>query len=106
MTKVKCSVQSCSYNQNGDCFVSEVNIGGKGATNEMLTCCGSFLNKNVYSNLAQYTSMRGEAEEVLCRVDTCRYYETGKCSLLEIQVGERNEAKYYTETDCLSFEKA
>ena len=106
MTKVKCGVDTCSYNQQGGCYVSEINVGGKGATNEALTCCGTFLNKQVYSNLAGYTCMRGEADTVLCRVDTCKHNGEGLCTLKEIQVGAKGGANIYTETECLSYDKS
>jgi hypothetical protein len=82
-----------------------VNIGGKGATSECDTCCGSYLNSTVYSNLAQYTSMRGEADTITCSANTCRYNSGGNCTLNGINVGSSTNAKYYTETECLSFEQ-
>lgn len=104
MSRVRCSVESCSYNQNGGCHVNQINIGGKSAQNEKATCCGTFINKAVYSNLAEYTSMRGEAEIIKCVAESCKYNSTGECSLDEIQVGGES-AVYHTQTDCLSFEK-
>lgn len=105
MPKINCSVETCSYNQNHYCCASIVNVGGKGAVTTEATCCGSFLNKLGYSNLAQYTNERGEPDAILCRVDTCAYHRNEHCTLQEIEVGCLKEAEIYTETDCLSFER-
>ena len=78
MAYISCSVSSCSNNKSGSCYASSVNIGGKGATSECDTCCGSYLNSTVYSN---------------------------NCTLNGINVGSSTNAKYYTETECLSFEQ-
>lgn len=105
MPKIRCSVDTCSYNQNQCCCASVVNIGGKSAQANECTCCGSFLNKLGYSNLAQYTDIRGDLDAILCKVDTCIYHQGEHCTLDEIQIGSNKEAQIYTETDCLSFKK-
>lgn len=106
MPKINCGVESCSYNHNHYCCASVVNVGGKGAVSTNATCCGTFLNKLGYSNIAQYTNVRGELDAILCRVDTCAYHKDEHCTLNEIEVDSLNkEAEIYTETDCLSFEK-
>ena len=49
--------------------------------------------------------MRGTSKEILCNVATCKFNEDDHCSLNKIEVGGSSETKFYTETDCLSFEK-
>lgn len=105
MPKINCSVGTCSYNQNQCCCASVVNIGGKGAMTTECTCCGTFLNKLGYSNLAQYTDGRGDLDAIMCKVETCAYNKGDHCMLQEIEVGSLKEAQIYTETDCLSFER-
>lgn len=105
MADVKCSVASCSYNKEGGCYVTELNIGGKGSKEGCHTCCGSFLNRQHYSNLAEYTSMRGGIDTINCNVNTCTHNEQHKCSLPGIEVGGGREAEIYTETECRSFNK-
>ncbi len=106
MPKIHCGVDTCSYNQNKVCCASLINVGGKGATTNQATCCGSFLNRSGYSNLAQYTENRGDTDAILCQVDTCKYHSNDHCSLNEIQVDACNgNAEIYTETDCMSFEQ-
>lgn len=105
MARINCSVDTCSYNQEKNCCASIVNIGGKGSIITESTCCGTFLNKLGYSNLAQYTDARGEIDAILCRVETCAYHKEEHCTLNEIEVGSLKEVEVYTETDCLSFER-
>ena len=103
MTQIKCSVSSCSYNKDYACYVNPVNIGGKGAPDEECTCCGSFLSRQNYSNLAEYTSMRSEVNTVNCVVNTCEYNKCDKCTKDHIDVGGNNDACIYSETECNSF---
>ena len=105
MAYISCSVSTCGYNKKGTCHSSGgVNIGGRGATNESETCCGSFLNSNVYSNFSSSGAL-SEASYIACSADTCRHNSSGGCQLGSIQVGAVTNAKYYTETECLSFEQ-
>ena len=106
MPKIHCGVDTCSYNQDKVCCASIINVGGKGSTDNQSTCCGSFLNRLGYSNLAQYTENRGDTDAILCKVDTCIHNSSEHCSLNELQIGPSKEAaEIYTETDCLSFER-
>lgn len=105
MPTINCSVETCSYNKEHICCASVVNVGGKGSRTTEGTCCGTFLNRLGYSNLAEYTEERGSTDAILCRVETCAYHKNEHCTLDEIEVGSLKEAEVYTETDCLSFEK-
>ena len=105
MARVNCGVSSCSYNKEGICYADTVNIGGKGATHRESTCCGSFLNPQHYSNLAEFTSNRGSADKITCQVDTCSYNADQECRLSDITVGGIREATMYTETMCQSYNK-
>ena len=49
MTKINCDVTNCSHNKSGVCFSNRVDIGGINASTDCGTCCGSFLNKALYS---------------------------------------------------------
>lgn len=104
MTSVRCGVKSCSYNNSGDCCVGKINVGGQGATNQQSTCCGSFLNQDNYSNIAEHSCERGCTCEVGCNVDTCKHNDDCHCCKNEIEVGGQREADYYTQTQCSSFE--
>lgn len=103
MPKINCTVDTCSYNKSNVCRASIINVGGKGATSDCSTCCGTFLNRLGYSNLAQFTDNRGDTDAILCQVDTCVYNKAQHCGLQEINVGSQSEAEVYTQTDCNSF---
>ena len=104
MACINCSVDTCGYNKSGICHATGgVNIGGRGAENECETCCGSFLNSNVYSNLSDSSGV-SEAKYIVCSADKCMHNTGGGCELDSILVGAQTTAKYYTETECLSFE--
>ncbi len=105
MAKVNCSVESCSYNSNNKCVASSINVGGKGVGCVSETCCGSYLNKLGYSNLAQTLEKGDGPAEILCRVNTCVYNKCDKCSLNEINIGAQGKVEVYTQTDCLSFQE-
>ena len=106
MSYISCSVSSCANNKSGTCYAAGLNIGGKGATSECDTCCGSYLNSAVYSNLANFTSLRGAADKILCSANTCKYNSDGACNLDSIEIGSSTDAKNYTETESLSFEQS
>lgn len=105
MTKVNCSVENCSYNNDRCCYAQRVAIGGQGATNERLTCCGTFLNEGHYSNLAEHTEYKSPCEEVSCTVATCKHNENNACNLKDIDVTGEEPATLYVDTDCSSFEQ-
>lgn len=105
MHTISCSVETCSYNKDHECNARVIQVGGKGAQECSQTCCGTYLNCGVYSNLAQYTEARETVEEILCRVDTCVHYNQDHCKLESIQVGAGERVDIYTETECQSFEK-
>lgn len=104
MTKVNCSVDNCSYNKEQCCYAERVAVGGQGATDERVTCCGTFLNKAHYSNLAEHTEYKSVCDAVSCMVGTCRYNENHACKLESIQVIGEDPATLYVDTDCSSFE--
>lgn len=104
MTKVSCSVENCSYNNNQACYAERVAIGGQGATNERITCCGTFLNKGHYSNLAEHTEYKSPCQAVSCSVATCRHNQNQLCDLGSIDVIGESPATLYVDTDCASFE--
>ena len=105
MHSIRCSVESCSYNKYQECNARVIQVGGKGAQECKQTCCGTYLNCGVYSNLAEYTEARDNVEAILCRVDTCVHYGNDHCTLDCIQVGCGERVDIYTETECQSFER-
>ncbi|MBC8580881.1 MAG: DUF1540 domain-containing protein [Zhenhengia sp.] len=103
MTKVHCSVTNCSYNNDRVCYAQRVAIGGQGAVEDEATCCGTFLNQDVYSNLAEHTEYKSPCLSVTCSVATCTYHADHQCTLNSIDVDGSGHAAIYIETCCSSF---
>lgn len=102
MNKINCEVTNCSYNKSRICFSNRVNIGGKTANNECDTCCGSFLDKKLYSDLSNTTSDQNSCNCLICKVDSCAHNCNNLCDLNFINVSGQN-VKIYSETNCASF---
>lgn len=103
MTKVKCSVSNCSYNKDHVCYAERVAIGGQAAVEDESTCCGTFLNEEAYSNLAEHTGYKSVCDAVTCTVATCAHHKNHQCMLDSIQVEGSNQTAVYIETCCSSF---
>lgn len=104
MNKINCEVTNCSHNNSGVCFSNRVDIGGLNASSESGTCCGSFLNKSLYSDLTSNTNSQGKCDCLICKVDTCTHNCNNLCNLDSINVCGFN-SQIYTETLCGSFER-
>ena len=102
MSKVDCSVTNCSHNKCGTCYSNRVNIGGQSSSADDKTCCGSFLNKLLYSDLTNNTNCAGECDSLVCFVNGCKHNNNHLCSLDRIQVSG-DSVEVYTETTCKSF---
>lgn len=103
MNRVECGVINCSHNKGGDCYANRVNIGGKSASKDAETCCGSFLNKLLYSDLTNNIYGGGSCDCLVCYVKSCKFNSDSLCSLDSIEVGG-NDVEIYTETRCESFQ--
>ena len=104
MSKIKCNVTNCSHNSGEICHADRVNIGGINASNDSNTCCGSFLNRLLYSDLTNCSSESGTCDCLVCYSKTCKHNENCLCSLEDISVGGGSHTAIYTETCCNSFE--
>lgn len=104
MARVTCDVVSCSYNENNTCYAGQILISEQGISDTDYTCCGSYLNKEAYSNLAEYTTYKQPVEFIKCKVGNCRYYSDDQCTLNHIHVSGEEQTRIYIETNCRSFE--
>lgn len=102
MARINCEVIKCSHNKSGVCFANCVDIVGNSAVKENDTCCGSFLNKLLYSELTNNVLSSGSCDCLKCSVETCTYNDNKLCSLETIQVSG-DSVEYYTQTRCSSF---
>lgn len=104
MTKIACEVSTCSHHKDGQCYANFVSIAGANADRECDTCCSSFLDRTVYSNLTANTIGEGACDCLDCKANTCKYNENAICMRGDIEVGG-DGAVVYNETKCRSFEK-
>lgn len=102
MNKINCEVTNCSHNKSSACFSKRVNIGGKTAYKEYDTCCGSFLDKKLYSNLTNDTTNNDYCDCLVCNVDSCTHNCNSLCDLNSINISGQN-VKIYSQTNCSSF---
>lgn len=104
MQKITCDVNNCSHNSSGSCYADRVNIGGEGASVNKETCCGSFLDSRLYSNLTNGASCNGGCTALICKACECTHNKNNICTLESIQVSG-GPANIYTETYCASFQE-
>ena len=103
MERINCDVHNCSHNDSGVCFSNRVDIGGISANSECGTCCGSFLNKSLYSALTNNTNSTMQCDSLTCKVENCSYNINRLCDLKSINVSG-TRAEMYAETQCSSFD--
>lgn len=103
MQRINCDVTNCSHNKTGICYSNRVDIGGVSASTERGTCCGSFLNKSLYSYLTNNTNSRGQCDSLTCNVESCVHNYNRLCDLNSINVSG-DGVQIYSETKCSSFD--
>lgn len=101
--KINCDISNCSHNNSGVCYSDRVNMAGSGAVAAVDTCCGSFLNRNLYSTLTNNVNGGSSCDCLVCKVDNCKYNDNTICQLDSINVGSSSEVQIYSETNCNSF---
>ena len=103
MTRLDCSVTSCSYNENRLCKRENITVGGMEAKKPSETVCESFYPKgtNTMTNLDN----KGASEEtnVACHAVTCVYNDNKKCTAAHIQIAGV-KAVSSGETECGTFQ--
>ena len=103
MNRINCDVTNCSHNKIGICYSNRVDIGGVSASSEKGTCCGSFLNESLYSDLTNNTHSKGQCDALTCNVDSCTHNYNKLCDLNSVNVSG-NGVQVYSETKCSSFD--
>ena len=103
MAEINCTVNNCSHNKSGVCYSNRVNIGGLNSSSSEDTCCGSFLDKKLYSDLTNNTNASGSCDALICKVENCTHNCNSLCDLSSITVGGNN-VKIYSEAHCESFQ--
>lgn len=103
MTKLDCSVVSCSYNENKMCKRENITVGGYDAVKPSETTCESFYPRG--TNTMTSLDKKGPKAEtnVACDATTCRYNEGRKCAAGHIQIAGV-KAVSTGETECGTFQ--
>ncbi|MGL4773625.1 MAG: DUF1540 domain-containing protein [Clostridium sp.] len=104
MTNINCSVSNCSHNSSNVCYANRVDIGGGESSKYCSTCCGSFLNRDVYGTLTNNSNDSGACSCLVCNVPGCAHYSNHVCQLSSISVNGKNPT-VYSETNCSSYKK-
>ena len=103
MTRLDCSVTSCSYNENRMCKRDNITVGGHAAIKPSETACESFSPRgtNTMTNL----DGKGPSPEtnIACNAVTCRYNDNKKCTAEHIQIAGI-KAMASGETECGTFQ--
>lgn len=107
MNKILCGVENCSHNKSASCYADRVNIGGRVSQDNVETCCGSFMNRTLYSDLTSNVTNGGDCPCLVCHVKSCAHNESCLCTLNQIEINGLNSqtVQMYTETNCKSFDR-
>lgn len=103
MEKINCDVTNCSHNKSGACYSNRVDIGGGSAKSEHGTCCGSFLNEYLYSDLTNNTNSKGQCDALTCNAESCAHNYNKLCELDSVNISGYG-SQIYSETRCSSFD--
>ncbi|MGL5712552.1 MAG: DUF1540 domain-containing protein [Paraclostridium sp.] len=98
MSKISCSVNTCSYNDNGVCHSGSIKMEGVRATVLQEVHCISFTStkKCMKSNISS------ECENIICNAANCLHNKDTHCACDNICISG-NEAKASKQTNCCSF---
>lgn len=102
MPELKCTVQTCTHNQNFLCNLDSIQVGGSSAKNAGETCCDSFEERkgDSFSNVTKgYAS---DTSSIDCKATNCSYNESCKCHAGKISV-EGSNACDCEQTECATF---
>ncbi len=101
MTRLKCAVKNCIYNQEQLCGKGDIMIGGQDAKAPNETRCESFQERR--DSASNSVGHPDKEIDVKCHATNCHFNENCKCSAEEIGIAGSN-ACVCSETECASFE--
>lgn len=102
MPELKCTVQTCTHNQNYYCALDKIQVGGNSAQRAEETCCDSFQERKEgsYSNAAKEASALSAID---CQATDCQYNKQCSCHAGKISV-EGGDACQCEQTECATFQ--
>ena len=101
MTQLKCSVETCMYNDEHLCAKGDIMIGGHSATAPNETCCESFRERT--GSASNTVGSASRDIQVKCKAENCVFNEEYRCSAKEIGIAGHSACNC-AETECASFE--
>lgn len=101
MTQLKCSVETCMYNDNRLCAKGDIMVGGQNAASPNETRCDSFKERT--GSTSNSVNSGEKNIQVGCKAENCVFNEECKCSAEEIGIAGSNACSC-AETECASFE--
>lgn len=102
MTKLKCSVQSCMYNEDSLCCKGDIKVEGKDAKATRETSCSSFKERS-HDCGCNTVGHKSKTIDVDCDAVKCVYNENLKCQAKQIGIAGSGHAKESKETECATF---
>lgn len=101
MTKLQCSVNSCSSFSNGYCCRPSIHVNGPTASASSQTCCQSFTdNKNQMTSGVQYNTPN-QSLNISCDAHNCTYNQNNQCSASSVCISSN-----FSGTECTSFKQS
>ncbi len=102
MTQLKCSAQTCMYNEDRYCSKGDIMVEGKEAKEPSATSCGSF-RERMGERGANSMDHPSKMIEVDCEAENCVFNEDCKCAAQEIGIAGAHACNC-EDTECSSFE--
>ena len=95
MTRLKCSVKNCMYNEDHLCAKNDIMVGGQDASKPNETRCDSFRERT--DSMSNSVGSAKPETSVGCHAQNCRFNEDCKCIA-------GSNACCCSETECASFD--
>lgn len=102
MTQLKCSAQTCMYNEDHYCCKGDIMVEGRDAMEPSATCCGSF-RERTGENTTNAMEHPSRMIDVDCEAEKCVFNDDCKCTAQEIGIAG-SHACNCQDTECASFE--
>jgi hypothetical protein len=108
MSKLKCSVKHCLYNQNNLCGRNAISIDGYNSYSKSETCCESYSPISTHNFLYEISSLDVKPETTIyCDAVNCVFQKDAKCHADHIEIKEGVDKpgfKAIHTTNCKTFE--
>ncbi len=106
MPNIYCLTRNCAYNNDCNCCLDHVKVGGKNAQTPQSTCCDSFIQSHSTMKLG---STPCSCTDIDCDAEKCRHNCGGHCAADSISVcncaEDGSDACTCSQTECASFSK-